>query len=106
MQVLEPAVGRLTGKDSGKGRLPEPAELFDACVRALAGRPQDLAGRRVVVSAGGTREHLDPVRFLGNRSSGKQGYALARAAAARGAEVVLVVAARRCPTPRASRCAG
>ena len=88
--VVEPAEGRLTGKDSGKGRLPEPAELFDVCVRALAGREQDLAGRRVVISAGGTREHLDPVRFLGNRSSGKQGYALARTAAARGAEVVLV----------------
>jgi phosphopantothenoylcysteine decarboxylase/phosphopantothenate--cysteine ligase len=90
VQVLEPAVGRLTGKDSGKGRLPDPAELYDVAVRALAGRPQDLTGRRVVVSAGGTREHLDPVRFLGNRSSGKQGYALARTAAARGAEVVLV----------------
>jgi phosphopantothenoylcysteine decarboxylase/phosphopantothenate--cysteine ligase len=93
VQVVEPAVGRLTGKDSGKGRLPEPAELYDLCVRALAGREQDLAGRRVVISAGGTREHLDPVRFLGNRSSGKQGYALARTAAARGAEVVLVSSA-------------
>ncbi len=90
VQVVEPAVGRLTGKDSGKGRLPDPADLYDLCVRALAGREQDLAGRRVVVSAGGTREHLDPVRFLGNRSSGKQGYALARSAQARGAEVVLV----------------
>ena len=88
--VLEPAVGRLTGKDSGKGRLPEPDEIFQAAQRALRPRPQDLAGRRVVVSAGGTREHLDPVRFLGNRSSGKQGYALARAAAERGADVVLV----------------
>ena len=90
VQVLEPAVGRLTGKDSGKGRLPEPAEIFEAALRARSPRPQDLAGRRVVVSAGGTREHLDPVRFLGNRSSGKQGYALARAAVERGAEVVLV----------------
>ncbi|TAL23382.1 MAG: bifunctional phosphopantothenoylcysteine decarboxylase/phosphopantothenate--cysteine ligase CoaBC [Frankiales bacterium] len=90
VQVVEPAVGRLTGKDSGKGRLPEAGELFEICVRALAGRAQDLAGRRVVISAGGTREHLDPVRFLGNRSSGKQGYALARTAVARGAEVVLV----------------
>ena len=93
VQVVEPAVGRLTGKDSGRGRLPEPAQLFELCVRALAGRPQDLAGRRVVVSAGGTREHLDPVRFLGNRSSGRQGYALARTARARGAEVVLVSSA-------------
>ena len=90
VRVVEPAVGRLTGADSGKGRLPEPAELAELCFAVLAGAPQDLAGRRVVVSAGGTREHLDPVRFLGNRSSGKQGYALARAAAARGADVVLV----------------
>ena len=93
VEVVEPAVGRLTGKDSGKGRLPDPADLHELCLRALAGREQDLAGRRVVVSAGGTREHLDPVRFLGNRSSGKQGYALARAAQARGAEVVLVTSA-------------
>jgi phosphopantothenoylcysteine decarboxylase/phosphopantothenate--cysteine ligase len=96
--VVEPAVGRLTGADSGKGRLPEPAELVEVCVRVLAGAPgpeseQDLAGRRVVISAGGTREHLDPVRFLGNRSSGKQGYALARAALRRGAQVVLVTSA-------------
>ena len=91
--VVEPAEGRLTGADSGKGRLPEPSELAELCRGVLAGTTRDLAGRRVVVSAGGTREHLDPVRFLGNRSSGKQGYALARAAAARGAEVVLVSAA-------------
>ena len=91
--VLEPADGRLTGADSGKGRLPEPAEIAALCRTVLAGAPQDLVGRRVVVSAGGTREHLDPVRFLGNRSSGRQGHALARAAAARGAEVVLVSAA-------------
>ena len=90
--VVEPAVGRLTGADSGKGRLPEPAELVDVCLRILSGAAQDLSGRRVLVSAGGTREHLDPVRFLGNRSSGKQGYALARAAASRGADVVLVSA--------------
>jgi phosphopantothenoylcysteine decarboxylase/phosphopantothenate--cysteine ligase len=90
--VLEPAVGRLTGKDSGKGRLPEPEEIFAACRSALGPPVRDLSGRRVVVSAGGTREHLDPVRFLGNRSSGKQGYALARTALARGAEVVLVTA--------------
>ena len=90
--VVEPAVGRLTGKDTGKGRLPEPEELALLCRRVLARGHQapDLVGRRVVVSSGGTREHLDPVRFLGNRSSGRQGHALARAAAARGAEVVLV----------------
>ena len=92
--VIEPAEGRLTGADSGKGRLPDPAEIFDVCLEVLArglGHP-DLAGRRVVVSAGGTREYLDPVRFLGNRSSGLQGYALARAAAVRGAEVTLISA--------------
>ncbi len=93
--VVEPAVGRLTGPDTGKGRLPEPEEIAALCRRVLArgGLPADLAGRAVVVTAGGTREHLDPVRFLGNRSSGKQGHALARAAVARGAEVVLVTAA-------------
>ena len=93
VQVLEPSVGRLTGADSGKGRLPEASEIFAAALQALTSRGQDLAGRRVVVSAGGTREHLDPVRFLGNRSSGKQGYALARAAVERGADVVLVSSA-------------
>jgi phosphopantothenoylcysteine decarboxylase / phosphopantothenate---cysteine ligase len=94
--VLEPPAGRLTGRDSGPGRLPEPAELYEVAVRVLArgagGLGPDLAGRRVVVSAGGTREELDPVRFLGNWSSGRQGYALARTAAARGAEVTLVAA--------------
>ena len=90
--VVEPAVGRLTGKDSGKGRLPDPVELAVLCERVLARgvTAADLTGRRVVVSSGGTREHLDPVRFLGNRSSGRQGHALARSAVARGAEVVLV----------------
>jgi phosphopantothenoylcysteine decarboxylase / phosphopantothenate---cysteine ligase len=99
--VVEPAEGRLTGKDTGKGRLPEPAELFELCVDVLARgtAAPDLAGRRVVVSAGGTREYLDPVRFLGNRSSGLQGVALARAAASRGAEVVLVAANVTLPPP-------
>jgi phosphopantothenoylcysteine decarboxylase / phosphopantothenate---cysteine ligase len=92
--VVEPAEGRLTGADSGKGRLPEPDELFHVASDILARRERglDLAGRHVVVSAGGTREYLDPVRFLGNRSSGRQGYALARAAVSRGAEVTLVSA--------------
>ncbi|MFD8726115.1 bifunctional phosphopantothenoylcysteine decarboxylase/phosphopantothenate--cysteine ligase CoaBC [Streptomyces sp. NPDC059629] len=92
--VIEPAVGRLTGVDTGKGRLPDPAEIFEACRRVLARgvTGPDLTGRHVVISAGGTREPLDPVRFLGNRSSGKQGYALARTAAARGARVTLVAA--------------
>ncbi|MFG1999989.1 bifunctional phosphopantothenoylcysteine decarboxylase/phosphopantothenate--cysteine ligase CoaBC [Spirillospora sp. NPDC048911] len=92
--VVEPASGRLTGKDTGKGRLPDPAELFEVARRVLArgGAEQDLAGRHVVVSAGGTREPIDPVRFIGNRSSGLQGYALARTAVARGARVTLVAA--------------
>jgi phosphopantothenoylcysteine decarboxylase/phosphopantothenate--cysteine ligase len=99
--VVEPAVGRLTGADSGKGRLPDPDEIFAICQDVLArgaGEP-DLAGRTVVVSAGGTREPLDPVRYLGNRSSGRQGLALARAAAARGAEVTLVAANVTLPDP-------
>ena len=92
--VLEPAEGRLTGADTGKGRLPDPVEIFEL-VRDVLDRgaaEQDLSGLKVVVSAGGTREYLDPVRFLGNRSSGLQGYALARAAASRGAHVTLVSA--------------
>ena len=96
--VVEPATGRLTGADSGPGRLPEPELLFDHCRRLLEGsaapavEPGALTGRRVVVSAGGTREPLDPVRYLGNRSSGRMGIALAADAAARGAQVTLVAA--------------
>lgn len=97
VHVLEPASGRLTGADSGPGRLPEPAEIHAAALALLA--PQDLAGRRVVVTAGGTREPVDPVRFLGNRSTGRQGVALARAAARRGADVVLVGANLAVPVP-------
>jgi phosphopantothenoylcysteine decarboxylase/phosphopantothenate--cysteine ligase len=100
--VLDPAVGRLTGADSGVGRLPDPDEIVSAARTVLArgtDAPLDLAGRHVVVSAGGTREPLDPVRFLGNRSSGRQGYALARTAAARGAEVTLVSANVGLPDP-------
>ncbi|MFJ4655523.1 bifunctional phosphopantothenoylcysteine decarboxylase/phosphopantothenate--cysteine ligase CoaBC [Nocardia sp. NPDC088792] len=91
--VMEPAHGRLTGADTGAGRLPEPEEIFGLATLLLERAdaiPRDLEGRRVVVSAGGTREPLDPVRFLGNRSSGKQGYALARLAAQRGAQVTLI----------------
>ncbi|GAA4859543.1 bifunctional phosphopantothenoylcysteine decarboxylase/phosphopantothenate--cysteine ligase CoaBC [Actinomycetospora straminea] len=100
--VLEPASGRLTGADTGPGRLPEPAEIAEFARLLLEWGashgdtaepfplPRDLEGRRVVVSAGGTAEPLDPVRTLGNRSSGRQGYALARVAAQRGAEVTLV----------------
>ncbi len=99
--VIEPAVGRLTGADSGKGRLPDPAAIFDVALRAGRGRGHapDLTGRHVVVTAGGTREPLDPVRFLGNRSSGKQGYALARTAVARGARVTVIAANVTLPAP-------
>jgi phosphopantothenoylcysteine decarboxylase/phosphopantothenate--cysteine ligase len=94
--VLDPADGRLTGADSGPGRLPDPVEIAAvgraALARGAGGLTADLAGRHVLVSAGGTREYLDPVRFLGNSSSGRQGYALARAAVARGARVTVVAA--------------
>ncbi len=121
VHVVPPAQGRLTGSDTGAGRLPEPEELYAVCLRLLAETSQvppvasdilvagvagaaetsdasdrerggPLAGRHVVITAGGTREPLDPVRFLGNRSSGKQGYALAEVAAARGARVTLISA--------------
>jgi phosphopantothenoylcysteine decarboxylase / phosphopantothenate---cysteine ligase len=105
--VLDPASGRLTGQDSGPGRLPEPAELLSVAQRVLArgtaAMVQDLAGRTVLVSAGGTREELDPVRYLGNWSSGKQGYALARTAAIRGATVTLVAANTELPDPPGAR---
>src|SRR5699024_11215478 len=87
VHVLDPDDGRLTGADSGPGRLPEPAAIAAAALALVATAPTgSLAGRTVAVSAGGTREPLDPVRFLGNRSSGRQGLALARAAAAAGAQ--------------------
>lgn len=89
--VVGPAVGQLTGADSGPGRMSEPEEIVEVALRTAAGR-QDLVGRRILVTAGGTREPLDPVRFIGNRSSGKQGVALAVAAADRGAEVTLIAA--------------
>ncbi|MEK9809717.1 MAG: bifunctional phosphopantothenoylcysteine decarboxylase/phosphopantothenate--cysteine ligase CoaBC [Candidatus Nanopelagicales bacterium] len=90
VQVVEPAVGRLTGADSGPGRLPEPEDLFALVAATIGSGP--LAGRRVVVSAGGTREPIDPVRFLGNRSSGLQGVAIAAEAVRQGADVTLVAA--------------
>jgi phosphopantothenoylcysteine decarboxylase/phosphopantothenate--cysteine ligase len=113
--VLEPASGRLTGSDSGPGRLPEPEAIFEAAL-ALAGAPAvpataplpdsalsspkgPLAGLTVTISAGGTREPLDPVRFLGNRSSGKQGAALAAAARDAGARVRLLAAHMDVPAP-------
>ena len=104
--VVEPDSGRLTGPDAGPGRLPEPAELLAVAAVVLAepgiadrAAAQDLAGLTVAVSAGGTREHLDPVRFLGNSSSGLMGWALARAAGLRGATVRLVAANVATPPP-------
>lgn len=96
--VLEPAVGRLTGSDTGAGRMPEPEDIAQVAL-ALISHSQDLAGKKFVISAGGTREYLDPVRFLGNRSSGKQGIALAQSAVARGALVTLVAANVTEPIP-------
>jgi phosphopantothenoylcysteine decarboxylase/phosphopantothenate--cysteine ligase len=103
--VLEPATGRLTGKDSGPGRLPEPDAIAAVATRLLARGTlvPDLAGRRVVVSAGGTREEIDPVRFIGNWSTGTQGYALASTAAARGAEVIVVAASVALPDPAGAK---
>ncbi len=111
--VVEPAVGRLTGKDSGKGRLPDPEALFELAEKVLRdggnraavrdGRSLSLAGRKVLLSAGGTREELDPVRFLGNWSTGRQGYAFARSAVAQGADVTLVAANVELPDPAGAK---
>ena len=100
--VLEPSVGRLTGSDSGPGRLPDPERIAESAfdvLRAGGPRRSDLVGVRIVVSAGGTREPWDDVRFLANRSSGKQGFAIARAAVSRGAQVTLVVGSVEVPLP-------
>ena len=104
VHVIDPAVGRLTGKDSGPGRLPEPEDIFALLQPYLAGGAvpagdKPLAGRTVAISAGGTREPLDPVRYLGNRSSGRQGIALAKAALAAGASVRFVAAHLDQPAP-------
>ena len=90
VHIVDPESGRLAGGDVGAGRLADPARIVEAAVAILAPAVGDLAGRRVLVTAGGTREAIDPVRFIGNRSSGKMGYAIAEAAARRGAGVVLV----------------
>jgi phosphopantothenoylcysteine decarboxylase/phosphopantothenate--cysteine ligase len=107
--VVEPAVGRLTGADSGRGRLPEPAALWSLAERILS-RGTDrfsaatpLEGRRVLISAGGTREELDPVRFLGNWSTGRQGYAFAASAVAQGADVTVVAANVELPDPAGAK---
>lgn len=115
IEVMDPAVGRLTGKDSGPGRLPEPEEIRARAEELLSGsapavtRPEPdaahggpLSGRRLVVTAGGTREPLDPVRYLGNRSSGKQGIALALEASSQGAEVTLIAGVIEAELPQSS----
>ncbi|MHB8466309.1 MAG: bifunctional phosphopantothenoylcysteine decarboxylase/phosphopantothenate--cysteine ligase CoaBC [Acidimicrobiales bacterium] len=96
VHIVEPGVGRLAGGDSGAGRLADPADIADAVERVLRSSGE-LAGRTVLVTAGGTREAIDSVRVITNRSSGKQGYALAAEAAARGADVILVTTVDRVP---------
>jgi len=96
--VMRPATGRLTGADSGVGRLPDTSEILSYLASVIADE-QDLLGRRVLVTAGGTRETIDPVRYIGNRSSGKQGYAIAQAALDRGAEVTILSANVNLPDP-------
>jgi len=97
ISVVTPAVGRLTGSDSGIGRLPSLEVILNLSLNLT--RAKDLAGRKILISAGGTREALDPVRFLGNRSSGRQGFALAIAAKSRGAEVTIVAGATEVDPP-------
>ncbi len=96
--VMRPATGRLTGGDSGIGRLPETSEIL-AYLASIISDTQDFIGKRVLVTAGGTREAIDPIRFIGNRSSGKQGYAVAQAALDRGAEVTILSANVNLPDP-------
>ena len=96
--VMRPATGRLTGADSGIGRLPETSEILSYLASVISDA-EDLLGRHVLVTAGGTREAIDPVRYIGNRSSGKQGYAIAQAALDRGAEVTILSANVNLPDP-------
>jgi phosphopantothenoylcysteine decarboxylase/phosphopantothenate--cysteine ligase len=103
VHVVEPESGRLAGGDVGAGRLAEPAAIVAAAEAVLSGRSHDLAGLHVLVTAGGTREPIDPVRFLGNRSSGKQGHAIAEEAAARGAKVTLVTTTGLAVPPQVER---
>jgi phosphopantothenoylcysteine decarboxylase/phosphopantothenate--cysteine ligase len=102
MTIVGPAEGQLTGRDSGPGRMSEPEDIVAAAL-AVSGVREDLTGVRLVVTAGGTREPLDPVRFIGNRSTGRQGVAIALAAARRGAEVTLIAANLEVEAPQEIR---
>jgi len=97
--VIDPAVGRLTGADTGAGRLPEVDQIAEIALALVSGVEKDLLGKKFLITAGGTREYIDPVRFIGNRSSGKQGIALAKVARDRGAEVTLICANVVLPIP-------
>ena len=99
MEVIAPAVGYLACKDTGVGKMPEPEVLFDYIEREIGGK-KDLAGRKILVTAGPTREAIDPVRYITNHSTGKMGYAVAKAASLRGAEVTLVTGITNIPKPR------
>jgi len=105
VHVVEPTEGRLAGGDVGAGRLAEPVDIVEAATELLTSfdRPLSMHGLHVLVTAGGTREPIDPVRFIGNRSSGKQGHAIAEAAAARGATVTLVTTTSLAVTPTIDR---
>jgi len=96
--IMRPATGRLTGSDSGVGRLPDTSEIL-SYLAGVIGATQDLLGKRVLVTAGGTREPIDPIRYIGNNSSGKQGYAIAQVALDRGAEVTILSANVHLPDP-------
>ena len=98
VHIVQPDAGRLAGGDVSEGRLAEPARIVARAIE-VASSTRDLEGRSIVVTAGGTREPIDPVRYISNRSSGKQGYALAERAARRGASVTLVTAAELAPPP-------
>ena len=98
VEILEPDSGRLACGDVGKGKMAEPAQIVE-CIRARLTQPRDLQGRRILVTAGATQENVDGVRFLTNRSSGKMGFAIARAAVARGAQVTLVAGICSAPLP-------
>lgn len=99
MEVIDPAVGYLACGDTGAGKMPEPEELLDYIVKAV-GYEKDLLGKKILVTAGPTRETIDPVRYITNHSTGKMGYAIAKAAAYRGAQVTLVTGPTNLPEPR------